>query len=134
MERKRIDNVTAIFMISVAVCIDLLQGGVNLFNIVPVFGLFIVYIAVFFINIGTGLCFYLWFKMHDVVFVDSVKKFTVRVILPFFEFLPIANILPLWTLSVWLMIMIVQHDDRIGSKKLERNLDRYYQRMERSAR
>lgn len=95
-EEQEIKKVTAAFMIIVALIFDGVQALVNL---IPVIG----QVLSFFISIFSFLTFYVWFKMNGVSF-SKPKKVLRFWGGAFVEAIPILNVLPALTLSVFVML------------------------------
>lgn len=66
-----------------------------------------------FISILTLLTFYIWFKMHNVSFSNSPKRFGVMAITGLTEIIPLLDLLPAWTISTGVTIGIVRREDAV---------------------
>ncbi len=95
-EEQEIKKVTGAFMIIVAIIFDAVQA---LINLIPIVG----QVLSFFISIFSFLTFYVWFKMNGISFAKPKRalKFGGGMLV---EAIPILNVLPALTLSVFMMI------------------------------
>lgn len=98
-------------MLIVAMGIDLIQAAVNLLNLIPIVGMVIALIISWCIDVGAWIGFFIWYKMHDVVFMDKASKMLTFGSTLVIECTPFLNALPAWTLSVLLMVYIVRRED-----------------------
>lgn len=120
MEEVRISKTTGILMLIVAVFFDLLNAGVNL---IPVAG----QIMAELITIFAYCCLWFWFSLKGVSLVSKKRAFR------FFgasiiEIIPILNVLPGITLSVFLTIAQVQLEDR--TRLTQKNTDQKEQELQ----
>lgn len=93
---KEIKPVTGTFMIIVALLFDGIQAGINL---IPIVG----QILSFLISIFAFLTFWVWFKMNGVSFAKPKRAGSMGVGF-LVELIPVLNMLPAWTLAVFLII------------------------------
>lgn len=87
---------TIVLMILCALFFDGLQIALEF-----LFGLGLVVDS--FVSIFAGLTFFVWFKMHDINFVDP-KRLAAMGGGFFIEIIPGLNALPVWTAAVWYTI------------------------------
>jgi hypothetical protein len=99
---KKIGTVMASLLVYVAICLDLIQFGVAF---IPAVGEVLPPI----IAIGTGLIFFIWFKIIGVKIgiMKSPKKFMGVLTTSVVEFIPILSALPGWTIFVVMTIISV---------------------------
>jgi len=110
-KRERIGPTQGVFMIGVAGLFDFLQGILN----IAIIGV----ILSSFVSIVAWLTFFLWFKLNGVSFFDSgARKLIVYYGGSFLELFPLLNTLPIWTITVSLMVAIVRAEDFAYNKKL----------------
>jgi hypothetical protein len=115
--RNRIPSHTAVLMGSTAFFFDTLQGLFGIFHSIPVAGTVLATAIGWAVTFIAAFTFFLWFKLHGISFLDS----GVRKLITFFggtliELVPLLNILPAWTLSVMLLIVIVRTEDTLYNK------------------
>lgn len=92
-----LNNITIVFMVSVALFYDAVQGIINL---IPILG----QILSGLISMFAFLTFYLWFKLKGLNFVTPKRAAYLGGGL-LIELIPILNILPAWTLAVTLLAL-----------------------------
>lgn len=101
----RIDSGTMQFMIIVAFGFDFFQGIILAmpfvgFIIAPLIGLF------------AWLTFFVWFHKHGITLTDSLARFIIINSAFLFELVPGINILPFWTLSVFISLVLIRAGDK----------------------
>lgn len=110
VKKRRISSIQAIFMLAVAGVFDLIQF---LISFIPYVG----WIISVFLSIFVWLTFYMWFKLNGISFLDKGARLAITFFLgAIIEVIPIINILPGWTLSVVLMLLIIRAEDVIFNK------------------
>lgn len=110
VKKRRISSIQAIFMLAVAGVFDLIQF---LISFIPYVG----WIISVFLSIFVWLTFYMWFKLNGISFLDKGSRLAITFFLgAIIEVIPIINILPGWTLSVVLMLLIIRAEDVIFNK------------------
>ncbi len=104
--QQRINNVTAIFMIAVALLYDAVQAFLDFILI----GLAINWI----LDIWAWLTFFIWFKLKGVSFTNPKRAVSLNggFIL---ELIPAVNALPIWTAAVIILIITVKTEDKLAS-------------------
>jgi len=103
--KQRIDNITAIFMIVVALCYD----GVQVFLEWIVIGVAVNWI----LDIWAWLTFYVWFKMKNVSFANPKRALSLNGGF-LLEFIPGLDELPCWTGAVIIMVLSVIAEDKLA--------------------
>ncbi len=113
--QERIDSGTGKLMVAVAFGFDLFQGVVGLTPFVgwvlsPMIGLII------------WLTFWIWLKLHGVSVVESVERMAILFGGFLVELVPILNILPVWTLTIFVTVLLVQREDKKKIKEFYENI------------
>jgi hypothetical protein len=103
---QRINNVTAIFMIVVALLYDAAQAFLEWIGI----GFFINWI----LDIWAWLTFYIWFKLKGVSFANPKRALCLNGGF-LLELIPLFDELPIWTASVIIMVITVKTEDKLAS-------------------
>lgn len=106
-QQERISNITAVFMIAVALLFD----GVQAFFEWILIG----FVVNWLINILAWLTFFVWFKFKSVSFMN-LKRSAIFNGGFFLELIPLVAELPLWTATIVTMVMMVKLEDKIGKK------------------
>jgi hypothetical protein len=108
--KPRISSTTAWLMLPTAFFYDTLQA---LFNLIPFLGQILSYLIVFF----SFLTFYVWFKIHDVGFLErfGAKKIMAYIAIPIIEVLTLG-IAPGITIATLITILIVRSEDELIKK------------------
>jgi len=103
---QRINNVTAIFMIVVALLYDAAQAFLDFILI----GLAVNWI----LDIWAWLTFFIWFKLKGVSFANPKRAVSLNggFIL---ELIPAVNVLPIWTAAVIILVITVKTEDKLAS-------------------
>ncbi|PIT96785.1 hypothetical protein COT82_01285 [Candidatus Campbellbacteria bacterium CG10_big_fil_rev_8_21_14_0_10_35_52] len=109
-KKQKIGNIQWIFMLGVAVMIDIIQIFLLFF-----FGVGLIVNR--FITIFAAMTFFLWFALNGVTFLTG--KMSNQKMFRFFgaafgEFIPIIGSLPLWSFGIWFTIKSIRKEDEIG--------------------
>jgi hypothetical protein len=112
--KERIDKTKGVLMTSIGFGLDSLQASIG---IVPILGFIVSPIISLFI----WFFFWTWFKLNGVSIGDSVERIAVMFGGFLVEMIPVLNILPAWTLTVFLTVLIVQRADRKALIEYEKN-------------
>jgi len=104
MKNGYINNITAIFIISVALLFDGTQAFLDLFHIIPIVGNIFVAVANWIISVLALFVFWFWFFINGVRF-NSPKRMLTMGGSFIIELIPILDMLPAWTLAVVLIIL-----------------------------
>lgn len=112
--QERIDPSTWQLMVAVALGLDFFQGIVGMLPFVgqilsPIISLFIF------------LIFWIWLKLHGVTITDSIKRVAIMFGGFLVELIPILNILPSWTLAIFLTVLLVRNSDKRKLKEFYRD-------------
>ena len=104
--QQRINSVTAIFMIVVALLYDAVQAFLDFILI----GLAVNWI----LDIWAWLTFFIWFKLKGVSFANPKRAISLNggFIL---ELIPAVNALPIWTAAVIILVITVKTEDKLTS-------------------
>lgn len=102
---SKINNVTATFLIIVALIIDGVVATISLLHFIPAIGNVLAIVSTILINIFAWLTFYVWLKIKGVNLI-SPKKAAAMLGAGFVGFIPIINILPGWTLAMTVVIIM----------------------------
>lgn len=107
--KERISQSTAQLMVVTALWFDFFQGVIGA---VPLIGWIIAPIISFFI----WFTFWFWLKLHGVTIADSIKRLALMFVAFLLELTPLLNILPIWTATILITVLLVRHGDK---KKME---------------
>jgi len=106
-KRNRISFITAVFMITAAVLIDLIQ---LILGFIPVIGWLISSL----ISICAWLLFYTWNKLNGSQVSNKQKRMLVNTVMPLIDTIPlIGDFLPTWTVDVFSNIAWVRAEDAL---------------------
>lgn len=103
--KERIDRGTFLLMITTVVGLEIFQGIVGA---LPIAGVLLGPMVGFLI----WLTFFIWFKLHGVTMGDNIKRMGIMLAGFFFELIPVLNILPIWTVTIFITIVIVRNEDK----------------------
>lgn len=106
LPKERIDSSTGNLMVITALGFDFFQGIIGMLPIVGPM------IAGFIINPIVFLTFFVWLKLHGVSIGDSVQRLALMFGGFLIELIPLLNILPAWTLTIFMTVLIVQRSDK----------------------
>lgn len=107
--KQRIDWITAILMIWLALFYDGIQF---LLNFIPIIGNIL---SSLLIGLWAWLSFYIWFKIKGVSFSKPSRSITLFGA-GITEMVPLLNALPAWTLAVLILIATTKAEDALGVK------------------
>ncbi len=110
--QERISSSDGQLMVIVAIGLDFFQGMIGL---IPIIGLILSPLLSIFIF----LFLWVWLKMHGVGIVDSVERIAIMFGGFLVELIPLLNILPVWTLMIFITVLLVRHSDK-------RKIDEFY--------
>lgn len=119
--QPRIDTGTIVFMISVAFFFDFLQA---LFALT-----FIGSIVASVMSIFIWLTFYLWLKLHGITFMDNLARMIIMWSGFVIELIPVLNIVPGWTFSVSLSLMLIRYGDQRRLSAFNRQVGTYMKKF-----
>ena len=105
--QERISNITAVFMVVMALLFDGVQAFLE--------WILIGFAVNWLINILAWLTFFIWFKFRDVSFMN-LKRAAIFNGGFFLELIPLMAQLPLWTATIVTMIIMVKLEDKTGVK------------------
>ena len=114
--KERIDSSDGKLMTITALGFDSFQG---LMSAIPFAGLILGPLVSFLV----WLTFFIWLKLHGVTIGDSVERMAVMFAGFFFELIPLLNILPIWTLTIFITVKLVQRTDRKKIKEFYEQLN-----------
>ncbi len=102
----------AVLLVTVAILVDVTQSLTDLLHFIPVIGNALAVIVSWLLDIASIFSFYIWLKLLNVSFVDPKRA------IRFFgfagcEWLPVVDVLPLWTTGIALTIASVWAEERI---------------------
>ncbi len=109
MAEHKIDRLTQMSMIVVALIVDVLQLLVGLLHFLPVVGNIVATFINIFISILAVLTFYIWFAIKGVNILGGRKttsKAITTSISIFIEMIPVLKLLPAWSFWAWRMTTI----------------------------
>jgi len=69
------------------------------------------------------LTFWIWLKLHGVSIVDSVERIALMWGGFLIEVIPGLNILPAWTLTIFITVLLVRHNDTKKIKEFYKNIN-----------
>jgi len=106
-KKEKIDNITVVLMLSVALFFDGFQALLTLLLIGP----FVNWL----ISIFAWLTFFLWFLLKGVHFTNNPKKILTFMGGSFTEIIPLVSSLPIWTATVALTILMIKAENKLGA-------------------
>lgn len=112
--QEKIDSGTGQLMVAVALSLDILQG---IIGILPVVG----FILAPLISLFIWLIFWVWLRFHGVSLTKNIKRTVLMWGGFFLELIPILNILPIWTITIFIIVLLVRNQDKRKIKKSIRN-------------
>jgi hypothetical protein len=103
--KERIDSTDGQLMVITAFGLDFFQGIIGAIPfagpiIAPVISLFI------------WFTFFIWLKLHGVSITDTIERIALMFGGFLLELVPLLNILPIWTLTILITVLLVQRSDR----------------------
>jgi len=120
--RERIDSSDGKLMTITALGLDFFQG---IIGILPIAGPIL---TSFIINPIIFLIFWIWLKFHGVSISDSIQRIAIVFGGFLVELIPVLNILPAWTLTIFLTVTLVQRADKKKIKEFYENANTQPQR------
>ncbi len=96
--QSRIDNITAGFMIAVAIIFDLLSL-IPFVNIV--------------VDVAAVLLYGIWFAIKGVGFINP-RRFATMMVTVIIEAIPAISFLPGFTIAIIVTILMIKSEDRLG--------------------
>ncbi len=113
--QERIDKSTGRLMVIVALGFDFFQG---IIGVLPVVGFILSPLVSLFI----WLTFWIWLKLHGVNVTDKIGRIFIMWGGFFLELIPLLNILPTWTMTIFITVSLIQRDDKRKIKEFYENL------------
>lgn len=104
--QQRVDSITAILMIIVALLYDAVQAFLDFILI----GLVVNWI----LDVWAWLTFFIWFKLKGVSFTNPKRAISLNGGF-IAELIPAVNALPIWTAAVIIMVITVKTEDKLAS-------------------
>ena len=114
--QERIDSSTGLLMVIVALGFDFFQG---IIGILPIAG----FILAPLISLFIWLTFWIWLKLHGVNITDKTKRIVIMWGGFLLELIPLLDILPIWTITIFITVLSVQHSDKVKIKEFYKNTD-----------
>ncbi len=114
--QERISPSTGKLMIATAFGLDFLQG---IIAAIPIAG---VIIADLVINPIIIAVFWVWLILHKVHFNNNMRLLALMWGGFFLELIPLLNILPIWTLTIFMTILMVRNKDKKKIKEFYKNI------------
>ena len=112
--KERIDSETGRLMVITALGFDFFQGIIGMLP-------FVGFILAPLISFLIWLTFWIWLKLHGVSLGDNIKRMAIMFGGFLLELVPILNILPVWTLTIFITVLMVQRDDKRKIKEFYEN-------------
>lgn len=114
--KERISSSTGNLMVATALGLDLFQG---IIAAIPLAGILI---SDLIINPIIIAIFWVWFISHKVHFGNNLRRLALMWGGFFLELIPILNILPIWTLTIFMTVLIVRKKDKKKIEEFYKNL------------
>jgi signal transduction histidine kinase len=102
---ERIDSSTGKLLVIVAFGLDFFQGIIGALPFVGAILSPMISLLVF-------LIFWMWLKLHGVSITDSIERIAIMFGGFLVELIPILNILPAWTLTIFITVLLVRNKDK----------------------
>lgn len=102
---ERIDRSTGLLMIVTAFLLDTIQAALAL---MPIVGILLGPLMSFII----WLTFFIWLKLHGVTVGDNIKRIGIMLAGFVFESIAILDVLPIWTATILIMVVLVRREDK----------------------
>ncbi|MBI2618031.1 hypothetical protein HYW58_01105 [Candidatus Kaiserbacteria bacterium] len=119
--QPRIDSGTMVSMVSVAFFFDVVQMIFTL----TVIGSIVSSVMSIFI----WLTFYVWFKKHGIMFMDNLARMIIMWGGFLLELVPVLNIIPGWTFSVSLSLLLIHYEDQRRLSVFNRQVGAYMKKF-----
>ena len=108
---KKINSITAVMLLSTAFLIDTIIFIIGILNFIPG-GVIIAILITLVVNIFAYLTFITWFFLLKVSFLKKPSRFAYSAVALVIGFIPLFNMLPAWTLAVFLIILTTRNKQK----------------------